>query len=146
MVQFITEHYDEVLQIFGAVVGLVTLITKLTSTDKDNTIWAKVLKVLSALSLVNPDGSVIGKKAEQRNMAQIYIAGVFVAIIAVLLAVARNNGKKAEQLRAMRETAEREAKERERESKIKNDVANMANDDVRARLRRVSQGHNRNDL
>lgn len=79
-------------------------------------------------------------------MAQIYIAGVFVAIIAVLLAVARNNGKKAEQLRAMRETAEREAKERERESKIKNDVANMANDDVRARLRRVSQGHNRNDL
>lgn len=79
-------------------------------------------------------------------MAQIYIVGVFVAILAVLLAVARNNGKKAEQLRAMRETAEREAKERERESKIKNNVANMANDDVRARLRRVSQGHNRNDL
>ena len=64
MVKFITEHYDEVLQIFGAVVGIVTLITKLTSTDKDNTIWAKVLKVLAALSLVNPDGSLIGKKED----------------------------------------------------------------------------------
>lgn len=64
MVAFITEHYDEVLQIFGAVVCIVSIITKLTSTKKDDTVWAKVLKIFSALSLVNPDGSVIGKKAE----------------------------------------------------------------------------------
>ena len=62
MIKFITEHYDERLQIFGTAVALITLITKLTSTDKDDTLWAKVLKVLSALSLVNPDGSVIGKR------------------------------------------------------------------------------------
>ena len=62
MIKFITEHYDEILQIFGTAVALITLITKLTSTDKDDTLWAKVLKVLSALSLVNPDGSVIGKR------------------------------------------------------------------------------------
>lgn len=79
-------------------------------------------------------------------MAQITIIGVFAAILAVLLAVVKNNGKKAEQLRAMRETAEREAKERERASKITDNVANMANDDVRARLRKISQGHKRNDL
>lgn len=64
MVAFITEHYDEALQIFGAVVGIVSIVTKLTSTKKDDTVWAKVLKVFAALSLVNPDGSVIGKKAE----------------------------------------------------------------------------------
>lgn len=79
-------------------------------------------------------------------MAQITIIGVFVAILAVLLAVARNNGKKAEQLRAMRETAEREAKERERAEKITDSVADMADDDVRARLRKISQGHKRNNL
>lgn len=62
MIKFITEHYDEVLEIFGTVVALITLITKLTSTDKDDTLWGKVLKVLAALSLVNPDGSVVGKR------------------------------------------------------------------------------------
>jgi len=65
MIKFITEHYDEILEIFGMVVALVTLITKLTSTNKDDTVWAKVLKVLAALSLVNPDGSVIGKREDK---------------------------------------------------------------------------------
>ena len=62
MAKFIAEHLDEVLQIFGAAVALITLIVKFTSTDKDDTVWAKILKVLAALSLVNPDGSIIGKK------------------------------------------------------------------------------------
>lgn len=79
-------------------------------------------------------------------LSQITIIGVFAALLAALIAVVKNNGKKAEQLRAMRETAEREAKERERESKIKDNVANMADDDVRARLRKISQGHQRNNL
>ena len=62
MIQFINEHYDEILEIFGMAVALITLITKLTSTDKDDTVWGKVLHVLATLSLVNPDGSVIGKR------------------------------------------------------------------------------------
>ncbi len=62
MIKFITEHCDEVLEIFGMTVALITLITKLTSTNKDDSVWAKVLNVLAALSLVNPDGSVIGKR------------------------------------------------------------------------------------
>lgn len=64
MGSFIAEHLDEMLQIFGAAVALITLIVKFTSTDKDDTVWAKILKVLAALSLVNPDGSIIGKKED----------------------------------------------------------------------------------
>lgn len=79
-------------------------------------------------------------------MAQITIICVFVAILGGLLVVARNNGKQAEKLRAMRETAEREAKERERTNEIIDNVRNMSNDNVRARLRKVSQGHKRNGL
>lgn len=66
MGKFIGEHFDELMQIFGAVVALVTLIVKFTSTDKDDSVWGKILKVLAALSLVNPDGSVIGKKEEEK--------------------------------------------------------------------------------
>ena len=65
MKEFVAAHLDEVLQIFGAVVALITLIVKFTSTEKDDTVWAKVLNVLAALSLVNPDGSSIGKKVEE---------------------------------------------------------------------------------
>ena len=62
MIKFITEHYDEVLQIIGAVVALATLIVKLTPTQKDDAFLAKLIKILSAFSLCNADGSFIGKK------------------------------------------------------------------------------------
>lgn len=67
MGKFIVEHWDEIMQIFGSVVLIVTIVVKLTETDKDDTVWAKILKVLSALSLVNPDGSVVGKKTEEKE-------------------------------------------------------------------------------
>ncbi len=63
--EWITTHWDDVLAIIGGVVVVVSAVVKLTSTTKDDTVWAKILKVLSALSLVNPDGSVIGKKADK---------------------------------------------------------------------------------
>lgn len=59
--EWISAHWDDVLAIIGGVVLVVSTVVKLTATDKDDTVWAKVLKVLSALSLVNPDGSVVGK-------------------------------------------------------------------------------------
>lgn len=62
MIKFITEHYDEGLQIIGAAVALATLIVKLTPTQKDDNVLNKIIKVLSALSLCNADGSFIGKK------------------------------------------------------------------------------------
>ena len=64
MIQFITQHYDEVLQILGAVVALATLVVKLTPTQKDDNFLAKIIQVLSALSLCNADGSFIGRKAD----------------------------------------------------------------------------------
>lgn len=63
--EWITTHWDDVLTIIGGVVVVVSAVVKLTSTTKDDTVWAKILKVLAALSLVNPDGSVIGKKADK---------------------------------------------------------------------------------
>lgn len=60
--EWMQAHGDDVLAIIGGVVLVVSAVVKLTATKKDDTVWAKVLKVLSALSLVNPDGSVVGKK------------------------------------------------------------------------------------
>ena len=60
--EWIQNNWNDVLSIIGAVILIITVVVKLTSTDKDDTVWAKVLKVLSALSLCNPDGSFIGKK------------------------------------------------------------------------------------
>lgn len=62
MVNWLFEHWNDVLAIIGSIVTVVSIIVKLTATEKDDTVWAKILKVLAALSLVNPDGSVIGKK------------------------------------------------------------------------------------
>ena len=62
MVNWLFEHWDDVLAIIGGIVTVVSIIVKLTATEKDDTAWAKILKVLAALSLVNPDGSVIEKK------------------------------------------------------------------------------------
>lgn len=78
--------------------------------------------------------------------AQITVIGVFVALLAALLAVVKNNGKKAERLRAFKEMAEREAKERAKSDEILNTVCGLDNDSVRARLRKVSQGHKRNGV
>ena len=64
MIQFITQHYDEVLQILGAVVALATLVVKLTPTQKDDNFLAKIIQVLSELSLCNADGSFIGRQAD----------------------------------------------------------------------------------
>lgn len=60
--KFVTQHTEELLQIIGAVVALATLVVKLTPTTKDDGILAKIIKVLSALSLCNADGSFIGQK------------------------------------------------------------------------------------
>ena len=65
MFEWLQTNWDDVLAIIGGVVLVVSTVVKLTATDKDDTVWAKVLKVLSALSLVNPDGSVVGKKADK---------------------------------------------------------------------------------
>ena len=60
--KYIMEHSGELLEILGAVVAVATLVVKLTPTTKDDTVLAKIINILSALSLCNADGSFIGKK------------------------------------------------------------------------------------
>lgn len=63
--QWIIEHYHDVLEVFGAVVAAVSVFMKLFATDKTKGIWANILKVLATLSLVNPDGSIVGRKEDK---------------------------------------------------------------------------------
>ena len=59
--EWITNHYTDILAWIGGVVSCATIIVKLTPTPKDDAILANVIKVLSALSLCNADGSFVGK-------------------------------------------------------------------------------------
>lgn len=59
MVAWITEHWKDILAVIGGVVTTASLIVKLTPTQKDDAFLAKVIKVLAALSLFNPDGKLV---------------------------------------------------------------------------------------
>lgn len=66
--EWINEHWKDIGVIFTAVVTLATAIVKLTKTQKDDTVLAKIIKVLEALSLCNADGSFVGAtKAESKK-------------------------------------------------------------------------------
>ncbi len=62
--QWMQTHGRELLEIIGAVVSVATLIVKLTPTLQDDQWLSKIIKVLSALSLCNADGSFVGKKED----------------------------------------------------------------------------------
>lgn len=57
-------NWQSVLEIIGAVVSLATIIVKLTPTPKDDNFLSSVINFLSIFSLVNPDGSFVGKKKD----------------------------------------------------------------------------------
>lgn len=57
--EWIHNNWKDILAIIGGVVTVASIIVKLTPTQKDDAVWAKVIKVLSALSLFNPDGSLV---------------------------------------------------------------------------------------
>lgn len=56
--EWITTHWKDILETIGAVVLAASAIVKLTPTQKDDNILAKIIKVLSVLGLFNPDGSM----------------------------------------------------------------------------------------
>ena len=62
--EWITAHWKDVLAVIGGVVSVCSLIVKLTPTQKDDTILAKIIKILAVLGIFNPDGSSIGKKED----------------------------------------------------------------------------------
>ncbi len=55
--EWIQTNVKELLAVLGALVALATAVVKLTPTQKDEQVLGKIIKVLSALSLCNPDGS-----------------------------------------------------------------------------------------
>ena len=55
--EWIQNNGKDLLAVIGAAVALATAVVKLTSTQKDDNALSKIIKVLSALSLCNPDGS-----------------------------------------------------------------------------------------
>lgn len=62
---WIIENWHGILEVFGAIVAAVSIFMKLFATEKTQGVWAKILKVLAALSLVNPDGSIVGQKQQK---------------------------------------------------------------------------------
>ncbi len=51
---FIKDHWADMLAIYGALVALATIIVKLTRTQADDAILAKIIKVMDYFSTVNP--------------------------------------------------------------------------------------------
>jgi Na+-transporting NADH:ubiquinone oxidoreductase subunit NqrC len=62
---WIMEHWKDILAIIGAAVSLATLIVSITPTQKDDALLAKIIKILAAIGLLNPDKSFIGTKKEE---------------------------------------------------------------------------------
>lgn len=59
--EWLQANYVNILAVVGAVVGLASVIVKLTPTQKDDAVLAKIISVLEVLSIYNKDGSS-GKK------------------------------------------------------------------------------------
>lgn len=62
IITWLKANWDSVLAIIGGIVSVATIIVKLTPTQKDDNALATFIRVLSIFSLVNPDGSFIGRK------------------------------------------------------------------------------------
>lgn len=52
MIDWILEHWVDLLAIYGAVVAICTTIVKLTPSVKDDEIWSKIIKILDKFSTV----------------------------------------------------------------------------------------------
>lgn len=65
MIAWIQAHWKDILAIIGGVVTVASIIVKLTPSTKDDDVLAKIIKILAALSLFNPDGSLVGKKEDK---------------------------------------------------------------------------------
>lgn len=62
MIDWIIQHYGEVFEAIGYLVTACTILVKLTPTQKDDAILAKIVKILDVFSVVNPNGTRVVKK------------------------------------------------------------------------------------
>lgn len=64
---WIKAHWNEFVQIIGYLVGVATIIVRLTKSSKDDEFLGKLKKVLVYFSLVNEDGSSCIEKKEEKK-------------------------------------------------------------------------------
>lgn len=50
MINWIIEHWADILAVYGGLVALCTAIVKITPTTKDDTILAKIIKIVDVFS------------------------------------------------------------------------------------------------
>lgn len=53
IIDFITNHYNDILAIIGGVVSVATIITKLTPSTRDDEILTKIVNIIAKFSIVN---------------------------------------------------------------------------------------------
>ena len=59
MINWFQTNGKDILALLGGVVTVASMIVKLTPTPKDDAVLGKIIKILAALSLFNPDGSMV---------------------------------------------------------------------------------------
>ena len=66
MIDWILNHWVDLLAIYGAIVAICSTIIKLTPSIKDDEIWAKILKILDKFSVVftKEDAEKLAKAAK----------------------------------------------------------------------------------
>lgn len=64
MIDFIKQHYEDISVAITALVTFSSIIVKLTPTTKDDTILAKIIKLLDMFSVVNPKGTKVVKDGD----------------------------------------------------------------------------------
>ena len=52
MIDWVIAHWKDILAVYGAVVAICSTIVKLTPSQKDDNVWAKILKFLDLFSTV----------------------------------------------------------------------------------------------
>ena len=53
ILDYMVNHYNDILAIIGGIVSVATIITKLTPSTKDDEILTKIVNVISKFSVVN---------------------------------------------------------------------------------------------
>ena len=53
ILDYMVNHYNDILAIIGGIVSVATIITKLTPSTKDDEILTKIVNIISKFSVVN---------------------------------------------------------------------------------------------
>lgn len=52
---FLTAHWQDILTVYGSIVAACTAIVKITPSNKDNSVWGNIVKVLDFFSTAFTD-------------------------------------------------------------------------------------------